>query len=151
MISVSTEGLFRIWNLSAYQLMSVITNVLSHDISWEYNENNSLYQIDKDRVIVGGVNEIYIVNIDKCLIEDIVKIISNNYTIRTVNSFIKLGDNKTILCGCCVGLFCLYNIETKEYKITRKNHKGLINDLLQINNNTFLSCSFDKTIRVWKY
>ena len=39
----------------------------------------------------------------------------------------------------------------EEYTITKKNHKGLINDLLLININTFLSCSFDKTIRIWKY
>ena len=133
--------------------MSVITNVFSHDISWEYNENNSLYQIDKDRVIVGGVNEIYIVNIDKCLIEDIVKIISNNYTIGTVNSFIKLGDNKTILCGCCVGLFCLYNIETKEYKIidTETSSIEKIYCLIRIDKHSFISYCNSKKVTLRHY
>ena len=38
-----------------------------------------------------------------------------------------------------------------EYKITKNNHDDYISDLLMIDDNTFLSCSDDKTIKVWKY
>ena len=108
--------------------------------------NKCINQIDNNRVIVGGMSSFAIVNIDKCSIENTIE---DKQTIY-VHCFLKLRDNNTILCGCDKG-FCFYDMKTKEYKITRKNHKGLINDLLQINYNTFLSCSFDKTIRVWKY
>ena len=36
-------------------------------------------------------------------------------------------------------------------KQKEKNHENTINDLLMIDDNTFISCSSDNTIRVWKY
>ena len=38
-----------------------------------------------------------------------------------------------------------------EYKTIKDNHNDAKNDLLMIDDNTFLSCSSDKTIKVWKY
>ena len=109
---------------------------------------NSLYQIDKDRVIVGGVNSFSIMNIDKCIIEKRIKFESIEY----VYCFLKFRDNKTILCGCCAnGIFCFYDMNTKQYKITKNNHNNYINDILLIDDNTFLYCSADTTIKVWRY
>ena len=107
----------------------------------------SLYQIDKDRVIVGGYDSFCIVNIDKCIIEKRIEDKSIGY----VYCFRKLRDNKTILCGCYNGIFCLYDMNTKQYKITKNNHNHHISDLLLIDDNTFLSCSMDDTIKVWRY
>ena len=109
---------------------------------------NSLYQIDKDRVIVGGITSISIVNIDKCVIE---KTIIEDKSIEYVFCFLKLRDNKTILCGCDNGIFCLYDMNTEQYKITNDNHNDVINALLLIDDNTFLSCSFDGNIKLWTY
>ena len=108
---------------------------------------NSLYQIDKDRVIVGRFNSFSIVNIDKCIIEKRIKDKSLGY----VRCFLKLRDNKTILCGCYNGIFCFYDMNTEQYKITKNNHNDYITDLLLIDDNTFLSCSTDTTIKVWRY
>ena len=139
MLSGSRDDTLRLWNMSTYQCDKVIEGVQCYD-------TNSLYQIDKDRVIVGH-NSFSIVNIDKCVVEKTIE----DKSLCVVYCFLKLRDNNTILCGCDKGLFCFYDMKAEEYKITMKNHKGLINDLLRINTNTFLSCSFDKTIRVWKY
>ena len=109
--------------------------------------NNSLYQIDKDRVIVGDYDLFSIVNIDKCIIEKRIKDESIGY----VFCFLKLRDNKTILCGCKYGRFCFYDMNTEQYKITKNNHKSYISDILFKDDNTFLSCSTDYTIKVWKY
>ena len=55
--------------------------------------------------------------------------------------FLKLRDNKTIICGCEYnGAFCFYNMERDEYRITKNNHTNIIYDLLLIDDNTFLSC-----------
>ena len=108
--------------------------------------HNSLYQIDKDRVIVGGDNSFSIVNIDKCIIEKRIE----GESLGGVYCFLKLRDNKTILCGCDNGKFCFYDMNTKQYKITKNNHNDDINDLLLIDDNTFL-CLSDITIKVWKY
>ena len=109
--------------------------------------NDSLYQIEDDRVIVGTGNVFTIVNIDKFVIEKTIEDESIGY----VQCFLKLRDNKTILCGCDDGLFCFYDMNTEKYTITKKNHESHINDLQMIDDNTFLSCSWDNTIKVWSY
>ena len=57
------KHLLHLWNMSTYQCITVIEGV-------DCCSTNSLYQIDKDRVIVGGYDSFYIVNIDKCVIEN---------------------------------------------------------------------------------
>ena len=86
-------------------------------------------------------------NIDKCIIEKRIKDKSLEY----VYCFLKLRDNKTILCGCKYGIFCFYDMNTEQYKITYNNHNDYIYGLLLIDDNTFLSCSADTTIKVWRY
>ena len=140
MISGTLNAELGLWNMSTYQCKTVIKGVACH-------YTNSLYQIDKDRVIVGGFTEFSIVNIDKYVIEKKIK----DKSLEAVQCFIKLRDNHTILCGCGKGQFCLYDLNTEEYKTTENNHKREIYDLLVIDDNTFLSCSCDKTLKVWKY
>ena len=139
--SGSYDDRLRIWNMSTYQCDKVIEGVD------RCLTRNFLYQIDKDRVIVGGYDSFCIVNIDKCVIEKTIK----DESLGCVCCFLKLRDNKTILCGCQYGIFCFYDMKTEQYKITKNNHKGYINDLLLIDYNTFLSCSWDNTIKVWRY
>ena len=139
MVSGSTDETLRLWNMSLYQCETVIKGVICESV-------NSLYQIDKDRVIVGASYIFYIVNIDKCVIEKKIK-----DDLGYVNCFLKLRDNKTILCGCNRGLLCFYDINTKEYKRTRTN-LDKIEDLLMIDDSTFLSSSRGiGCIKVWNY
>ena len=74
-------------------------------------------------------------------------------SIKYVFCFLKLRDNNTILCGCDNGIFCFYDMNTEQYKITNDNYHRdrAITDLLLIDDNTFLSCSADTTIKVWRY
>ena len=108
-------------------------------------------------MIVGGVNSFSIVNIDKCIIENRIDDESLGYarcldeSLAYVRCFLKLRDNKTILCGCQYRIFCFYDMKTEQYKITKNNHNDYINDILLIDDNTFLSCSRDTTIKVWRY
>ena len=140
MISGSFDKTLHLWNMSTYQCDKVIKGVRCYS-------HNSLYQIDKDRVIVGG-SSFSIVNLDKCVIEKTIK----DASVEDVRCFLKLRDNKTILCGCNDnGIFCFYDMKTEQYKITKNNHNDHITDLLFKDDNTFLSCSLDKTIKVWKY
>ena len=154
-IMLSGSVTLGLWNMSTYQCDKVIEGVICCFI-------NSLYQIDKDRVIVGGFNSFSIVNIDKCIIEKRIKdesleslglfnVFQMFMSLGHVDCFLKLRDNKTILCGCGNGIFCFYDMNTEQYKIPNNNHNDSINDILLIDDNTFLSCSWDNTIKVWKY
>ena len=105
---------------------------------------NYLYLIDNKIVIVGGLNTFLIVNICKFSIEK--KIVDKS--LRYLNCFLKSRDNNTILCGCDYGL---YDINEKHYKTILNNENNCINDLLIINDNTFVSCSNNKTIEIWEY
>ena len=137
LISGSYDKTLRLWNMSTYQCITVIEGVDCYFI-------NSLYQIDKDRVIVVGYYSFCIVNIDNCIIEKRIK----DESLGDVRCFLKLRANKTILCGCQYGIFCFYDMNTEQYKITKNNHNNDISDLLLIDDNTFLSCSWDNTIKV---
>ena len=133
------NGKLRLWNLDTYQCVSVIKDVES----WL---THALYQIDECRVISGGSETFSIVNIDKGIIEKTIR----DKSLPFVNCFIKLRDNKTILCGCDEGLFCYYDMETQKY-IKEKKHDGHVVDILEIDNTTFISCAEDETIKIWKY
>ena len=69
-------------------------------------------------MIVGGWYTVFIVNIDECIIEKRIK----DESLRRVRCFLKLRDNNTILCGCDDGIFCFYDMNTEEYKITKDNN-----------------------------
>ena len=86
-------------------------------------------------------------NITKCSIENSI----TDEGLGFVNCFLKLRDNNTIICGCNNGTFCFYDMKDKKYSINNNNHDSSIEDLLSINDNTFISCSYDKIIKVWKY
>ena len=132
-------GKLRLWNLDTYQCVSVIKDV----DCWV---SCGLYQIDECRVISGGRKTFSIVNIDKGIIEKTI----NDESLSYVNCFIKLRDNKTIICGCDEGVFCYYDMETQKY-IKEKKHDDHVVDILEIDNTTFISCADDMTIKIWKY
>ena len=116
-IKRSYDYTLRLWNMSTYQCDKVIEGV-------RCCFTNSLYQIDKDRVIVGGKISFSIVNIDKCVIENRI----DDESLGFVGCFLKFRDNKTILCGCDNGIFYFYDMNTKQYKITNDNHHRDITD-----------------------
>ena len=65
--------------------------------------------------------------------------------------FIVLLSWEIVLCGCFKGVFCFYSMNTENYIITKSNHDDNIIAFLFIDDNTFLSCSYDHTIKVWNY
>ena len=94
-----------------------------------------------------GVNKkITIINISKCIIEDKIEVFSGY-----VLCFIKHNDNRRIICGCDEGKICVYNMNTKESYIIQTEHSDTIFDIQRLNENTLISCSWDKTIRIWNY
>ena len=140
MISGSEYGNLRLWNMSTYQCVTIINGVYC-------TSPNSLYRLDKDRLIVGGEESVTIVNIDKCVIETIIK----DESIRSVYCFLKLRDDNTIVIGSSKATLCFYDMNTEQCKAIEANNDEEIYDLLSIDDSTFLSCSLSNKIQVWKY
>ena len=139
LISGSYDETLRVWDLSKYQFKNIINNVMCWD-------KNSLIQIDSNRIVVGGGKDITIVNVNNYIIESKI----NNEKLNCVYSLMKLGENY-VLCGCEEGIVCLCDILAKTIIKKIKMHDKHINDLLYLNVNHFISCSSDKTIKVWEW
>ena len=138
MISGANDNTLRMWNMSTYTCDNMINGV-------NCSGTNALYQIDENTIIVGEYQKFTIVNISRCVIENICQ----NKTLYYVNCFLKLTDN-LILCGCDNGIFYLYNKNTNKGKIIKDDDENKkINDLLPLNDETFISCSGNCPLRVW--
>ena len=119
--------------------MKIINDV---ECAW----NNSLLEIDNNRIIVGGKNVITIVNISNDIIEHQIKKDELDY----VFSLIQLIDGN-ILCGCSYGLICLYDIKLNILLFREEEiHNEYVFCLLNINKYQFISSS-DNEIKVWEY
>ena len=140
LISGSRDDTLRKWNLLTYQCNTIINDAYCYNV-------NSIIEIDKNRVIVGGDLEIIIVDIFNDKIEKIIK----NNKIENVGSLLKLRDGN-ILCGCEYGLICLIDIKMnsvifKEDKI----HNNIVYCLINLNQHQIISCSWDSTIKILEY
>ena len=119
--------------------MKIINNVYCYI-------NNSLLEIDNNRIIVGGENIITIVNISNDIIEHQIK----NDELELISSFVQLRDGN-ILCGCGKGLICLYDIKLNTLSFREKKiHNEGVYCLLNLNQYQFISGSY-KEIKVWEY
>ena len=140
LISGSWDNTLRKWNLLTYQCDKIINNV-------DCCDNNSLLEIDNNRIIVGGYNVITIVNISNDIIEHQIK----NEKLSYAYSFVQLRNGK-ILCGCSYGLICLYDINLNTLSFREKKiHDKPVSCLLNLNKYQFISCSCFDEIKVWEY
>ena len=142
LISAESNGdkTLRIWNLASYQCKKEIKNV---ECWW----SNSLIEIDDERILVGGKNSLTIVNIKQGKIEKKIEKEELNY----VRSLMMFSDGN-VLCGCRDGVMCLFDTKLKILTIKDNNsHSRAINDIVSTNEHQFISCSGDKTIKVWEY
>ena len=143
LISISEGRGLRVWNLRTYEcISSELNNIKCYDA-------NSLYQIDDDRVIVGSDNGASIINITNTEVEYQIKN-GEGKDFYNVSSFVKL-NNDHIFCGCGNGKYCLIDTKKMQYTIQESTHKEGFTDLLKVDNYTFLSSSYDNTIKIWKY
>ena len=128
------------WNLTSYQCDKIIKIV-------ECSYRNSIFEIDDDRIIVGGYDGMTIVNISSSKIEHQIR----NEIHKGVFSFTRLSDGN-ILCGCENGYISLYDVKlnTLTFK-SEKIHRENISCILNLSKRKFISSSFDSTIKVWEY
>ena len=150
LLVVSYGKIFTLYNLTNYAKFGEIEGM-------DYVEGKGMCQIDKDRVGLAGFRKFMVVNIETRQIE--VKISEIN-SIRQEKKFclMKLRDNNTLLCGfgCdsyydrAAFIFCDVKGRTTK-KIDFNIHNQGVLDLVAIDDETFVSCSNENQIKVWKY
>ena len=139
LISSSSDNTLRMWNMKTFQCINIINGINGFSA-------NSLYQIDNDRIIVGNVNYIFIVNINNCIIEKSIK----DDKLGNIRAFEIIND-EYILGGGPIN-FVLIKRDTFEHKFTKDVHKGTIDSILKIGNKTILTCSnLYSIISIWKF
>ena len=81
-------------------------------------------------------------DIEKCLIVEQEETIDKN--IHTT-SIIQMKDNCILY--YCINSFILYDLMKNTFQSIKTNY--IINDIIQLNDNSFLSASSDCTIKLW--
>lgn len=110
-----------------------------------YN-NNSLIEIQRNRVMVGDFEKLSIINVDTFQLESVFEIRCSCgiYSLCSLGSYcVILGSNQGNL----------VQINTNECKIEgikEKAHNGIIYGLLNLDDKTIISCSTDCSIKFWE-
>ena len=137
LISGSWDKTLRCWDMESYTCFLVFNSV---QCDW----TNSLHQVDDSRFIVGTSRGFVIGNIDTEKIEK-----KDDIPVR-VKCFAKLTNSSIIVCGCERGMIVFFDINTNKWSSHQTSHIGDINDIVAINSDTFVTCSDDMTLKVWK-
>ena len=135
LLTVSNCSVLRLWNMKTYQCVSVLSDI-------ELNYKAVLEKIDKDRVCIGKNSMFYIINIEKCIVEEI--IIIEQYIV----SLVKWKNNKIIFGGERGG-FAIYNYITKKivYLNAANTH---FENMIKISENEILAQNDDLDIKILK-
>ena len=142
------------WSLISYTCESALFGV-------ECVHNNSIVQVDENRIALGHYKGIMIINTDSYSIVTTIKIDKfyklEDLTWGGVSSMLILRDGN-ILVGCPDGGFYCVDIETYESsyksdtnKTNSKLHSNSIADMINISDKSFLTCSYDGMIKRWNY
>lgn len=108
--------------------------------------NGNLLEVDGGTVLVGSIGSIVVLDSSTLEIKSKIKLeMEKEY----IFSMIEIGYG-TILCGGS-GKLIEINAFTKKITNVKKGvHKSLVISLLMADENTLISCSSDKSIKIWK-
>ena len=99
-------------------------------------------QINEGRVMCGDCRIFYLVNITKGNVELTIK----EEDLWHIYSMMYLKKDNLVIIGTNDGDFCVFDIETCDYKIIKGTHTSSINDMVLLDDGTFVSCSNDGLI-----
>lgn len=130
----------KFWDTQNYKCEHNIDNVTC----WF---RNSLLEVEDNRIIVGGLNEVTIINFITFQVEN--KIHFFEEYAGSILCFLELNEGN-ILCGCESGTLALIDINIYQLlSVKDEAHKGYITGLIRLNDFAILSSSFDKSIKLW--
>ena len=139
-VSANSDGSIRVWNMSTYQCVYAITEVFEEWI-------HSLFKIDERRIITeieNGCN--IVIDIDRGIVENIKWKIDCDFC---PTEYVKLRDNKSIICGIGSKLQ-IYDIETHKTSNIEINNNRMIDNVLAIDDETLIVVRYN-IITILKY
>ena len=122
------------------KIKSSISNISGNDYLKTFD------MINKDLLIVGGMNKISIINVNQY---KLVRIIDANNS--KINGFLMINKN-IFLTGDNNGTIMQWKIEGDNLILISKKEKAHdknICSFIKIGNGHIASCSFDKSIKIW--
>lgn len=141
LVSGSVDSQLSFWNLDNQKCEHLVKGIYCCS-------QNSLKEISKNRLIVGGINGISLINIHTFQLE--LKIIF--YEVIYFYSFLVLRD-RSLLCGCQKGNLLQIDLKThKKISLINTNKNGSILGIISFGDKQFISASSgDGVISIWEY
>ena len=148
------ERKLRFWNINSLENKNTLYNIKCN------SKSNIFCMINNEILAVCGYYDcgIYLININNYSVVKIIKLSDDKKKNLLVNCIITLSNN-TILTGEDLnqeGAFEQWELSKdnilnwNNIGIRKKTHNGGIVSLLQIDNNTFISCANGSIIKIWK-
>ena len=137
-----SEKIIYFFNINFY---NIIANI---KISGNYT-SESICVINNKTLIIGGIGNFFLVDIEK---HELIKIYENNENYFSIHSI----NNNLFICGSYNGYESIISIKfllNNELNIVcenKRNHKFNITTILKINNQNFISGSEDGSFIFWK-
>ena len=139
LVSASDDTNLIFWNLKTYKKEHSIMGV-------DCSGNSNLIQVDKDRIISGGIEGIYVVNFKVYQIEATIK----NKLLGFNQSVLLLRDG-TLLASGSNGMIFQYNMSSFTCISSSKVNTSKILNLVRIKDNSFGCSTEDNNIIVFEY
>lgn len=137
LMSGSFDATLRLWSLISYQCLTIRSYVIC-------TSNNSLIQINENHIAIGSFGCCLIIEIDSLRLIELIKISDKAKGIHAVNVI----DDNCILFSFDYEMY-LYDMKNKTYSKYKEDlHQKDINTIVKINDNTIMTGSYDKSIRV---
>ena len=134
------EDTLRFWSTMNYKCNAVVSKV-------QCFQNNSLCEIRKNVIAVGGLNCISVVNCKSYQIEGKIMNASFSY----VEMIMKMKDGN-LLCGNQEGDIVVINSKSCKVVYLREGiHKGSVNTIISLGQRYLATGSHDCWINIWKY
>ena len=139
LVSASDDTKMIFWNLSSYKMENSIMGI-------DCSGNMNLVQIDRNRIISGGIEGIYVVNFRVFQKEAYI----SNKDLGYDPSVLLLRD-KTLLCSGNGGNIIQYDLKSFKCAYQSKIHMNKIMNLVRIKDNAFICSSEDNIILLFEY
>ena len=138
-VSGGADKVVNFWSSLNYTLAKALIRVQCCEVG-------SLTEIEKNRMLVGGAKNIYIINTVTFQLESTIQLPNE---CSNIYSIIWASTTNQAICGCDYGKIMIYNLFNCKLVQGVFAHSFSVLFLAKITDTTFASCSADYSIKIW--